>query len=1199
LALTLIASALLIASSVASAAPPLLSEFCINGSAPGQCVIPRGVATNPTSGDIYVADQSNHRIQQFTAWGEFIRPWGSRGSGPGEFEFPQGLAIDSSGDVYVVDFDNLRVQKFDSNGNFLVMFGGEVDKTTKANVCTEADIEGGDTCGAGVQGVAPGFFGELAPGSYIAVGPGDKIYVGDQNRIQVFDSGGAFLESIAQPGTVQSLAIDGRNPISPSLYVTYTGVNPTNAKENVQKLSSTGTVLGTLEVQNPRALATDPSSGDVYVMDRHPGQASPPPNVLRFSAAGKALEAIDAEDFLESTGLAINAPKTCGLKGTDLIAASSEGAHSFIRIYGPPPDPSVCPPKPLAPSIDNQFAIAADSNGATVKAEINPHFWTETTRYFVQYGTGKCSEGGCTSEQPTPPGSLLSGPVTNQDLTTSGVFLTGLSPDTTYHYRFVAKSDGGGPTIGAEAGFRTLPAMVEPGPDTCSNAALRNGSSSRLPDCRAYEMVSPVDKNGGDVLTNTLLPYKQSDSEIALTDEAGQRMTFSSFRSFAGAEGAPFANQYLASREGSGWSTKAISPPRNTTSFYETGGPANRTTYKLFSEDLCGGWFLQDSPVALVPGAPTETGTLYRRDLCGEGGYDLLSSVAPPGFSFKPLGSSYFPEVQGASADGAHSVFRADGALTPDACPTPGIFQIYESTGEGGLRLVSVKNSFSSSPGAASCEQSSAGTAQSRGPGEFREDSTVGAVSEDGSRVYWTTGGKDPFPANGKGDQPGTIYLRDNASEEESKHAASGKCTQGEKACTYEVSGLVLVPFVSARFLAGSSDGTRAFFSIRVAGGEEQLYEFEATEEKSGLVKTSATLLAEGFQGFMGTSRDAQRAYFVSTEALASGATSGKDNLYFFEKGSDFKFVGALSEQDIFGNSVLGAGVPSPVSPLPLQRTSRVSPNGLNAAFISTASLTGFDNADANSGEPDAEAFLYDAEVEEGKGKLICASCNASGVRPAGRQIAFDGNNESFKLRASAVIPGWPTQSRGSRALSDDGRRLFFTSFEALVPRDTNGKADVYEWGAAQGKEECLEEQGGELFLTESSGCLSLISSGQSPTDSEFLDATPEGKDVFFATLSSLVGKDTGLVDVYDARIDGGFPEPPPPPVSCEGEACQSPPEAPNDPTPASSSFQGPGNVKEPLAKKHKKKAKKKKRHSSKHNAKQSHKKSNSRRTHR
>ena len=188
-----------------------------------------------------------------------------------------------------------------------------------------------------------------------------------------------------------------------------------------------------------------------------------------------------------------------------------------------------------------------------------------------------------------------------------------------------------------------------------------------------------------------------------------------------------------------------------------------------------------------------------------------------------------------------------------------------------------------------------------------------------------------------------------------------------------------------------------------------------------------------------------------------------------------------------------------------------------------------------------------------------CVSCNPSGGRPSGR--VFEGSQGATR-RVAALMPAWENQFYAPHALSDDGSRLFFDSFEALVPRDSNGKEDVYEWERAANAKEC-EEKGTELFVPSAAGCLSLVSSGQSPSDSELDDATPDGSDVFIKTASSLVPQDPGLVDVYDAREGGGLPVPPAPSPACEGEACQGPLAAPNDPTPASAAFQGAGNVKE------------------------------------
>jgi hypothetical protein len=85
-------------------------------------VSPAGVATDG-SGNVYVADFSNNRIQKFDGNGHFLSTWGSTGSGNGQFSGPGGVATDLSGNVYVVDTSNDRIQKFDASGTFLTAWG--------------------------------------------------------------------------------------------------------------------------------------------------------------------------------------------------------------------------------------------------------------------------------------------------------------------------------------------------------------------------------------------------------------------------------------------------------------------------------------------------------------------------------------------------------------------------------------------------------------------------------------------------------------------------------------------------------------------------------------------------------------------------------------------------------------------------------------------------------------------------------------------------------------------------------------------------------------------------------------------------------------------------------------------------------------------------------------------------------------------
>jgi hypothetical protein len=462
-------------------------------------------------------------------------------------------------------------------------------------------------------------------------------------------------------------------------------------------------------------------------------------------------------------------------------------------------------------------------------------------------------------------------------------------------------------------------------------------------------------------------------------------------------------------------------------------------------------------------------------------------------------------------------VFRANDRLTTAAPAAPNlgdVYQLYESCEGQPLRLVSALLG-----GTPNSTYSTAGTVNSTGFPD-RESSVAGAVSEDGQSVYWT--------ATTGSTGPGTLYLRTNASQPQSSFSA-GHCTEAAtKACT------VLVSSGPAQFLQGSPGGGSALYE---KGGA--LFRYDADTEAS-------TELIGQSKGLLGASENLDRVYAVSEEAF-DGGQAGKPNLYLIE-GTAKTLVATLAAADI-------SGTISPASMRPSRRPTRVSPAGGNVAFLSRAPLTGYDNTDQKTGEADAELFLYDAVADS----LACVSCNPTGQRPTGRPLKVNGLTA---LRAAAAIPAWKTQLYAPRALSADGSRLFFESFESLLPADTNGKADVYEWERASSAGAC-NSAGAGAYLPAAGGCLSLISSGESSEDSEFVDASSDGSDVFIRTGQSLLSQDPGLIDIYDARVGGGFSPPAAPPAECVGQACQNPAAAPRFPGMASESFSGYGNVKQ------------------------------------
>ncbi len=172
-------------------------------------------------------------------------------------------------------------------------------------------------------------------------------------------------------------------------------------------------------------------------------------------------------------------------------------------------------------------------------------------------------------------------------------------------------------------------------------------------------------------------------------------------------------------------------------------------------------------------------------------------------------------------------------------------------------------------------------------------------------------------------------------------------------------------------------------------------------------------------------------------------------------------------------------------------------------------------------------ANIYVFSVDTGS--VYCLGCTAGGTR--------------------GTLPD--TSSWGdyqTRSISDDGSRVFFDSLAALVPQDTNGRLDVYEW-----------ERPGAGGCTEVEGCIYLLSEGTSLDNSYLADASVSGNDVFIVTRTQLVGADQNdLSDLYDVRVDGG---PPPSPPACTGTGCQGVPSAPPIfATPSSVTFAGVGN---------------------------------------
>jgi len=220
-----------------------VSKWGTYGSLDGQFNMPMGVAVD-SSGNVYVSDAGNNRTQKFSSTGTFASKWGTYGSLDGQFYNPMGVAVDSSGNVYIADTQNNRIQKFSSTGTFVSKWG--------------------------THGSLDGQFLEIGG---VAVDSSGNVYVADSenNRIQKFSSTGTFVSKWGTYGSLdgqfnipEGVAVDS----SDNVYVADT------ENYRIQKFSSTGTfaskwgTYGSLDGQfNYPTDVTVDSSGNVYVAD--------------------------------------------------------------------------------------------------------------------------------------------------------------------------------------------------------------------------------------------------------------------------------------------------------------------------------------------------------------------------------------------------------------------------------------------------------------------------------------------------------------------------------------------------------------------------------------------------------------------------------------------------------------------------------------------------------------------------------------------------------------------------------------------------------------------------------------------------------------------------------------------------------------------------------------------------------------------
>jgi hypothetical protein len=638
----------------------------------------------------------------------------------------------------------------------------------------------------------------------------------------------------------------------------------------------------------------------------------------------------------------------------------------------------------------------------------------------------------------------------------------------------------------------------------CPNEAAREAQpfGAALPDCRAYEQVSPVEKSYADAL-GAVTSVRGAPS--------GGAVTFDSLGPYplggGAGEGAPqLFTTYLGVRSAEAWPAQNLEPA------VDTGGLG---AVLGVSEDLRFTFVLSNNRPPLAAGAGAVEGrqAVYVRDN-GTGAYRLLFQAGAD----EP--ASFF--LVAAAAGDTRIFFESRNRLLGEA--PAGVRNLYEWH-EGVLSLVDVL------PGGAAA---AGGAAGAHGPGAAEEivelpDHSFGrvsyfvqnAVSEDGSRAAFTDLGT------------GRLYLR------EPRAGAGGET--------------LAVSAGPAAWQAATPDGSQTFY---IEGGV--LYRFDAEGEQAGQ-RVALTPGGGEAQGVLGLARDGSYVYFAADGGVAGGVAAAPGNIYIWHAGA-VSLVSPGGEADdwtthtLLYASEMRAGAEEGV------RSARVSADGRTLMFTSRAKVTSYDNdgagaecSEEGAPEPCDEVYVYDVGSGSHPPTVTCVSCNPAGTPATSDAVLYRLENDGF-ISPPELFP-WDLP----RNLSEDGGRVFFETAERLLPADSNSVMDVYEWERA-GAGTCPAGAAGT-----GGGCLSLISSGTSSEPSYFAEASADGSDLFLFTRQPLVGQDEDeLVDLYDAREGGGIAaqSPPAPPAPCVAEAChpaQTPP--PVQGPAASETFSGPGNV--------------------------------------
>jgi len=1085
-------------------------------------------------------------------------------------------AIDPSvpGRIYVPDNGNLRVAQYSTTITGGVLTAASFDKAFGWDVipggvvglesCTAVSVcQAGQTTGGGNN-----------PGQFTAGGSPSTVAVDGDGAIYV--TSGPLASgtcSAATPCRVQKFAPDASSA---------SDFGPSSGPGQLTFTAGAANSVAALNV------AVDPSNDHLFVMRR---ETSTTYKILEYDNTGNHVESHPSAALTASSAATISTGLAVGADG--LVYANSGAANAgAVFILGPvlPPEVTIAPvtnvgtttatfngtvtiPEPGAPLVTTTYhfeyssngldwtsvpaadavvgdgspgahpvtadatgldpgavyavrlvattgstpvtsstvAFTADRTGPSVRmsfvdevtqtsAHLGAHIVAEglTTTYHFEWGP----TAGYGNQVPAFERQVGNG----RDVVIAKEPIDGLDSASNYHYRVVA-TNYCHPTDPTDTTPSTVPCVTE-GPDQTFETLNQCG----LTDNRCYEMVSPADKGpvgaGGDsaIVGQPMgLQVAPEEPEIA----------------YAVAYGLADATHgsdplYQARRDPLGWSSWQLFPAISEVS---SGRGISEVAFALaLADDLSCGAYV--STVPLTDDSPTAQfddgkGLIYTRDR--DGSWTLVTGVAPlAGRVALDAFLNYNVVGMGAGPSGeCDRVVVKSGANDYEYPGVPGAGDNRTYVWEDGQPTYVGAIPGPGCPAGGCIVGASAGAADGAAPGSQREQvNSLNAVSDDASRVFFTA-----KRLAGVGAEVGkhAIFVHEDGVAPSVEASSSQTDVSNDRDSRYEIASTdgKYVFFTAKYGLAenGQSGGPACAVTI---GGTPTVYNgpgcalYRYSVDDGELTDLSVPEAVTnnpsgaGVAGVVAASDDGSEVYFAARGQL----TSGEGKTEVANLADDTFNIYLSSDPSLSGDGTLSfVGVANEVDTWHLLTTlsrrssarssSRVALDGRRLLFESGADVTGYVGGGL-------EAYLYDADTDT----TVCVSCRRD------RQPSVPEGLSPYRLAVGSDV-----SNTGSppRSISEDGRRVFFNSPNRLAVGAVEGRRNLYQW-----------EDGQISFLGSSAPALSRYSL-------RYAGASADGDDVYFTTVDQLTWQDTDArLDVYDARVGGGFAEPPPPPDPCD-----------------------------------------------------------------